>query len=167
MARQPGPRFDQNTRAAPWCLYVSARPAAVKRRVGPPLDFPAKTPSDAVTRLRCMLVLRSTLSRHCYVGECWWKLSVWTGSAHRRRERSFCENIGSPSRATMRARRRNTCPPAAWAGNPARHGVLHGVGKQSWSYKNLDVLHPAHNPHDKSNEDNCSEDAADIHTNLR
>jgi hypothetical protein len=134
----------------------------------PPLDLRAKTPSDAVTRRRCMLVSRSMqVPRHRYVGEYGWTLSVWTGSAHRRRERSFCENIGSPSRATMRARRRNTCQPAAWAGNSARHGVLHEVGKQSWSYKNLDVLHPAHNPYDESDEDNCSEDAADIHTNLR
>jgi hypothetical protein len=30
-----------------------------------------------------------------------------------------------------------------------------------------EILCPAHNPHDESDNDNCSEDAADIHMNLR
>jgi hypothetical protein len=32
---------------------------------------------------------------------------------------------------------------------------------------NRNVLHPAHNPHDEGDEDDCSKDAADIHTDLR
>jgi hypothetical protein len=34
-------------------------------------------------------------------------------------------------------------------------------------FETCDVLYPAHNPDDESDEDNSSEDTADIHTNLR
>jgi len=44
------------------------------------------------------------------------------------------------------------------------------TGKHSWDVdliKTRNLLDPAHDPHDESDEDNRSENAADIHTNLR